>query len=59
MDVYMKSTELHLDDALNHYDNFDGDIHLIGLRDGHLWNITVIWFVIKLDYILENLILMF
>ena len=25
MDVYMKSTELHLDDALNHYDNFDGD----------------------------------
>ena len=55
MDVYMKSTEQHLDGALNRYDNFDGDIHLIGLRDGHLWNIMVIWFVIKLDYILENL----
>ena len=47
MDVYMKSTELHLDDAMNRYDNFDGDIHLIGLRDGHFWNIMVIWFVIK------------
>ena len=47
MDVYMKSTELHLDDALNRYDNFDGDIHLIGLRDGHFWYIMVISFEIK------------
>ena len=47
MDVCMKNTEQHLDGGLNHRGNFDDDIHLISLRDGHFKSIMITRFRIK------------
>ena len=46
MDVCMTSIGEHLDDVLNHCGNFDDDIHLRGLRDGH--------FMVYHDEIVDN-----